>query len=709
MTITLLLLASASVFFFWDNNNENGDPDDPVFGAHDGRIIAIAGGSLHTLALDSDGNVWSWGNNPNGQLGNGDSGTGVYESIPAQVKGENGVGVLTNVTAIAAGSTYSLALDSDGSVWAWGNNTNGQLGNGNSGTGAQEVTPVKVKGENGVGVLTNVTAIAGGQLHPLALDSDGNVWSWGFNSDGQLGDGTTTNRSTPARVKGENGVGLLENVTAISAMGYFSVALDDNGNVWAWGSGGQLGDGTTTDRSTPVQVKGENGVGLLENVTMIASGYSHTIALDSDGNVWSWGRNGSGQLGDGNGGPGAQEVTPVKVKGENGTGVLTGVTTVVAGYFHSLALDSDGSVWAWGDNTNGQLGNGDSGTGVYESIPAQVKGENGVGVLTNVTAIASGYHHSFAISSNETIWAWGRNTNGQLGNGNGGSGVHEKTPVRTLLDVTPPVPGNGGTITASDITQSTLMLNWTKANDNLSAQEDLVYYVYQKGSAFTMADGLPTDGTLLNPDGAGDIAAYVVSDLSSATVYHFIVVVKDEAGNKAAYTAKSVSTCCTVTVSGGTASPSSGITGTEVTLTPGTAPAGKQFKQWNVISGGVTIVNDTFTIGTDNVEIEAAWDDVHTITVTGGTASPSSGITGTEVTLTPGTAPGGKQFKQWNVISGGVTIVNDTFTIGTDNVEIEAVWENSMDGSGYVLFILLMVFIILLLMIAAGYFVARMR
>ena len=141
----------------------------------------------------------------------------------------------------------------------------------------------------------------------------------------------------------------------------------------------------------------------------------------------------------------------------------------------------------------------------------------------------------------------------------------------------------------------------------------------------------------------------------------------------------------TITVTGGTASPSSGPTGTVVTLTPGTPPSGKQFKQWNVLSGGVSVSGNTLTIGTANVSVEAIWEDIpettYTVTVTGGTASPSSGPTGTVVTLTPGTPPSGKQFKQWNVLSGGVTVSGNTLTIGSANVSVEAVWEDDVTAN----------------------------
>ena len=161
----------------------------------------VAGGPYHSLTLKNDGTVWAWGRNDFGELGNG---TTTSRYTPVQVKG------LTNVVAIAAGYDHSLALRSDGTVWAWGLNGNGQLGDG---TTTNRTTPVQVKG------LTNVVAIAAGVYHSLAIRSDGTVWTWGYNTYGQLGDGTTTNKTTPVQVKG------LTNVVAIAAGVYHSLAL----------------------------------------------------------------------------------------------------------------------------------------------------------------------------------------------------------------------------------------------------------------------------------------------------------------------------------------------------------------------------------------------------------------------------------------------------------------------------------------------------
>ena len=316
--------------------------------------------------------VWAWGDNAEGELGDGKQTT---SSAPIQARG------LQDVETLSSRFDHSLALKRDGSVWAWGANDSGQLGNGAT---ANSSTPVQVKG------LSHIKAIAAGSAHSLALRSDGTVWVWGTDVNGELGNGATGAGSrTPVPVRG------LKDIVAIAGSDGFSLALRRDGTVWAWGinANGELGNGTTTNASTPTQVHG------LTNVRSIATGLSHGLALKRDGTLWAWGANDGGQLGNG---ATVNSSLPVPVKG------MSGVKAMAAGDAFSLALKRDGSVWAWGANDAGQLGFGPSAGG---GTPVLVQS------LTAVESVAAGDAFGLALKRDGTVWAWGANESGQLGHG----------------------------------------------------------------------------------------------------------------------------------------------------------------------------------------------------------------------------------------------------------------------------------------------------
>ncbi len=336
-------------------------------------VQALAGGDQHSLALTATGVVYAWGLNNAGQLGNASvaTGAGSYSATPVQVNG-----LPSGVTAISAGASHSLALTSAGVVYAWGSNDDGELGNASvaTGTGSYSATPVQVSG-----LSSAVTAIAAGGHESVALTSAGAVYAWGDNTYGQLGSGASGSSSVPVQV-----MGLPSTVVAVATSGNHNVALTSSGTVYAWGdnSDGQLGNGTTTSSSTPVQVSG------LSGVKVIAAGGNHTVALTSDGTVYAWGENVLGDLGAtttqtcANGD--ACSMTPLQVSGLPST-----TTAIAAGNGHSLALTSSGTVYAWGENDLGQLGNGSSDSNAHPA-PAQVS------TLTGVTVIATGSNHSLA-------------------------------------------------------------------------------------------------------------------------------------------------------------------------------------------------------------------------------------------------------------------------------------------------------------------------
>lgn len=340
-------------------------------------VVAASGGAAHTLALKSDGTVWAWGNNQYGQLGDG---TTTSRSTPAKVNGLNAV------VAIAAGSFHSVALKDDGTVWAWGWNGSGQLGDGTPPPpppfadpwpdrfAVNRATPEQVSG------LTGVVAITAGLSSSFAVKSDGTIWGWGGNWGGQLGDGTSTDRITPVEVSG------FTRVVGIATDGGHSLALKSDGTVWAWGWNdlGQLGVGTTQNQHqlTPLPVIGLGGVVA---VTVAAGG---SLALKDDGTVWEWGI------------PEWRiQSSPAQVSGLGSVVALAGgVAPYICACGQRLALASDGTIWAWGNNEDGQLGDG---TTTSRMMPARVVG------LAGVKSIGAGALHSLAVNADGTVWMWG--------------------------------------------------------------------------------------------------------------------------------------------------------------------------------------------------------------------------------------------------------------------------------------------------------------
>jgi len=340
-------------------------------------IPMITAGWNRSFAIKSDGTIWAWG-------GNGVNGGNLGNEDPtsgtfyAPVRAH----ILSDVIAVETAMQHSVALKSNGTVWTWGFNGNRELGDG---TNLDSDTLVPVYGLNGI------TAITVGETHSLALKSDGTVWAWGPNFYGCAGyDPAEPRRNIPTQVQGLGGV------TAIAAGESHSLALKNDGSVWAWGGNhyGQFGNGSGTDTTSyiPVQVPGLNGV------TAIAAGDYFTLALKSDGTVWAWGSNAQGRLGDGTT---YLQREPVKVQG------LSGITAISSSKEFTLALKSDGTVWAWGYNRCYQLGTAGIAT---SNVPLQVQG------LGGVTAIAAGAYHSLALKSDGTVWIWGdRGAGGQSG------------------------------------------------------------------------------------------------------------------------------------------------------------------------------------------------------------------------------------------------------------------------------------------------------
>ncbi len=368
------------------------------------------GGSDHSVYVLSDGRVAVCGKNPEGRLGLNTQTT--YEDTLRLVVNTAATVPLSNVLGVAAGHGHVLALQSDGAVLAWGRSDYGATGQGNT---THLKKPAPVKDAAGTGTLTGIASIGAGPYHSFALGQDGKVWGWGLNDKSQLGDGSTTSRTLPVRVHGIGGSGHLTGVTHISGGGRHSAAITYDSRVLTWGdnSKGELGNGTYNNRTYPDYVVGAGGSGLLSNITQVAACERFTIALASDGTVWSWGQNWARQLGDGTT---TDRTTPVHVVGTNGTGQLSGIVAIAAGESHTLALGSDGTLYAWGMNDYGQLGDPDYASGT--SVPIPVKTPAGDVPFTLAGGqIGCGWKHSIAMAGGHTAYAWGNNAYASLGDG----------------------------------------------------------------------------------------------------------------------------------------------------------------------------------------------------------------------------------------------------------------------------------------------------
>lgn len=371
-------------------------------------IIQTSSKLYHSLVLKSDGTVWAAGSNQYGKLGIGNDDSNAVAFSPVQVKGEDGIEFLTNVISVSAGESCSYALKNDGTVWAWGYNSSGQLGDG---TRINRSTPVQVVGVNNIGYLSEIIEISGGGFC-MALKSDGTVYTWGSNYYNQLGNGTSTNSDIPVQVK-INEIDYLNDIKMISAGDYFCSVLKSDGTIYSWGmnSEGQLGDGTTINRSYPV-LTGENV--LSDIISVSAGGWSTCMALKRDGTVWGWGYSGMYTLGCGYNQQPIECTTPIQIVGYNDQ-PLTDVQSVINSTMYTLVIKNDGTVWAWGIVYGLMIYDG-----LYystESNPIQIK-ETSSTYLTDVVSASTGSFNNFLIKGDGTLLAFGHNDSGLFGIGN---------------------------------------------------------------------------------------------------------------------------------------------------------------------------------------------------------------------------------------------------------------------------------------------------
>ncbi len=341
------------------------------------------------------GNLWIWGFNGSGQLGNNASNNS-FTPITTFSGG-------TNWNQISAGQNHPLAIKTDGTLWTWGNNSFGALGDN---TTTQRSIPVTTFAGG-----TNWKRVAGGFLHTAAIKTDGTLWTWGSNIIGQLGDNTLITRSTPITTFTGG-----TNWKQVAGGFYNTAAIKTDGTLWTWGlnTNGQLGDNTTTNRSIPVTTFAGG-----TNWKQVACGYYHTSAIKTDGTLWTWGRNQFGQLGDNTT---TDKMTPVTTFAGGTNWKQVSLTTFT---FNTLAIKTDGTLWTWGRNNQGQLGDNT----IFDKITPVTTFAGG----TNWKQVSGGAVHTATIKTDGTLWSWG---NGNLGILGDFSTVTKITPVPVYTNLT---------------------------------------------------------------------------------------------------------------------------------------------------------------------------------------------------------------------------------------------------------------------------------
>ncbi|MCK9417800.1 MAG: hypothetical protein M0R70_00295 [Nitrospirae bacterium] len=451
------------------------------------KISKISAGDDHSLAIATDGSLWAWGTNWSGYLGDG---TMQPSNSPRKI------GADTIWSAISAGYDANLALKSDGTLWAWGANSYGQLGDG---TTDDKHAPVQI------GLDNNWKSISMKGYHGLALKQDGTLWSWGVNWEGEVGDGTTDDRHFPIQI------GSDTNWTAVSAGFWHSLALKSDGTLWAWGANwyGQLGDGTTHDKHAPVQI------GIDADWVAVDEGDSGSFALKSNGTLWAWGGNQGGWYGLLGDGTFTDQHAPVQIGIDNN---WASIAASGEGEY-VLALKTDGTLWAWGSNWNGQLLNG---TYYDQYVPIQIDTDN------TWSAISAGLYYSVALKPDGTLWTWGYNDQGLLGDG---TYQDIYTPHRIdYISVTSNVISiNSGANTtnsvsvtlnlnASDMTSGIALMRFSNDGVAWSAPEP---YATTRDWTLTAGDGRKTVYVMFQ-DGAGNwssvFSASIILDARPPTV-----------------------------------------------------------------------------------------------------------------------------------------------------------------------------------------------
>ncbi|QVK16776.1 DUF5011 domain-containing protein [Mycoplasmatota bacterium] len=366
-------------------------------------IQKLSLGTYHSLAITSEGRIFTWGFNDYGQLGDG---TTTARNTPTEITGNFNLGEGETITEVSLGYSNTSVITSEGRIFTWGCNNTSQLGDG---TTTARYTPTEITSHFYLGDGETITKVSLGKYHSSAITSEGRIFTWGNNYYGQLGDGTTTARYTPTEITSHFNLGEGETITEVILGCTHSSAITSEGRIFTWGNNnyGQLGDGTTTNKSIPTEIT----IGVGETITEVSLGYSHSSAITSEGRIFTWGMNYYGQLGDGTS---IDKNIPIEITSNFILGFEETITEVILGHYHSSVITSEGRIYTWGANHTGQLGDG---TTTNKSIPTEITSNFNLGLEETITEVILGGTHTSTITSEGRIFTWGRNYYGQLGDG----------------------------------------------------------------------------------------------------------------------------------------------------------------------------------------------------------------------------------------------------------------------------------------------------
>jgi alpha-tubulin suppressor-like RCC1 family protein len=399
--------------------------DDPYTYYEDMDFVQVSLGGSHSSAITSEGRIFTWGSNNYGQLGDG---TTTRRYTPTDITGYFGLNSGETIVSVSLGLSHSTAITSEGRIFTWGRNQYGQLGDGST---TNRNTPTDITGQLDFNTGESITGVSLGAVHSSVVSSAGRLFTWGQNDYGQLGNGTTTYGSIPTDITGQFSLIAGETLTSVSLGSYHSSAITSGGRLFIWGqnSYGQLGNGTGTTLTTPTDITGHFNLIAGETITRVSLGFSHSSAITSEGRLFTWGFNNYGQLGDGTT---TYKLNPTDIMGRFSLGSDETIVSISLGHSHSIAITSEGRLFTWGWNQYGQVGDG---TTTDRYTPTEITSQFISYTGETITGVSLAGSLSSAITSEGRLFIWGQNDYGQLGDGTTSSSSVPKHIVSERLNI----------------------------------------------------------------------------------------------------------------------------------------------------------------------------------------------------------------------------------------------------------------------------------